>query len=148
MLPSFEPHHVMLSVRDLGESIEFYGLFGFEMVLRWTSKDGDLEIAHLTSASTLIELFAYEQNRESQPLQLHVGNHTERLGVRHFGLVTADLQAAQRFLVTRGIDVSAIQAGRTRLDFFYAKDPDGNWVEIVQDSRALSPGAPIVLREA
>jgi glyoxylase I family protein len=137
--PRFASHHVTLSVRDLDPSIAFYARLGFELVLRWSSPAKDLELAHLALGDGLLELFAYSSNREAAPLELAVGNDLPQLGVRHFGLRVDDISQAREFLLFQGCDVTEIRQGRTMIDFFYVKDPDGNWVEIVRDTRSLSP---------
>jgi catechol 2,3-dioxygenase-like lactoylglutathione lyase family enzyme len=128
----------MVSVRDIDVSLDFYSRLGFRLVLRWTSKAKDLQLAHLSLGDTLLELFAYATNQDAPPLELAVGNDLARVGVRHFGLRVDDLGEARGFLLSQGCDVTEIRKGRTMIDFFYVKDPDGNWVEIVQDVRQLS----------
>lgn len=135
----FASHHVMVSVRDIETSIEFYSGLGFQPVLRWTSQAKDVQLAHLALGEALLELFAYATNAEAPPLELAVGNDLERVGVRHFGLSVENLAEARAFLLSQRCEVTEIRKGRTMIDFFYVKDPDGNWVEIVHDERTLSP---------
>jgi glyoxylase I family protein len=143
----FAAHHATLSVRRLEESIAFYSHLGFRQALRWRSAAGDLRIAHLTLESALLELFEYAGNGNAEPLQLAVGNDLPTVGVRHFGLQVAELQAARDYLESLGCELSPTRKGRTLIDFFYVRDPDGNWVEIVCDQRRLAPGHIIELVE-
>jgi glyoxylase I family protein len=136
---AFSGHHVTVSVRDMDASIAFYSLLGFRPVLRWTSQAGDLRLAHLALGELLLELAAFEANADAPRLDLEVGNDVSQLGVRHFGLRVAELTEARALLLRHGCEVTEIGTGRTLIDFFYVKDPDGNWVEIVRDQRDLSP---------
>jgi catechol 2,3-dioxygenase-like lactoylglutathione lyase family enzyme len=143
----FSGHHVTVSVRDMEASIAFYSLLGFRPVLRWTSQAGELRLAHLALGELLLELAAFETNASAERLDLAVGNDVSQLGVRHFGLRVEDLAGARSLLLEHGCEVTEIGTGRTMIDFFYVKDPDGNWVEIVRDQRSLSPDDVIEIVE-
>jgi catechol 2,3-dioxygenase-like lactoylglutathione lyase family enzyme len=62
-------------------------------------------------------------------------------------VLEGNLAAAHRYLTSNGCEVTAIRSGRTRIDFFYVKDPDGNWVEVVSDKRTFSIGTVVDLIE-
>jgi catechol 2,3-dioxygenase-like lactoylglutathione lyase family enzyme len=145
--PRFTSHHVTVSVRDIEASIAFYSRLGFQQVLRWKSGTCELQISHLKLDDTVLELFAFAANSESPALDLAVGNDIPQLGVRHFGLSVEDIKEAREFLVSEQCEVTELRRGRTMIDFFYVKDPDGVWVEIVRDSRALSPGSVVEIFE-
>lgn len=143
----FKPHHCALSVRDIDESAAFYDIFGFKLVLRWVARDCSLTIAHLSRDSEFIlELFQYESNKGLDPIHPTVGNDLERLGVKHIAFNVADLSAAAaEFREMYFGEMTEIQHGRTGIDYFFVADPDGNWVEITQDDRTLSPDHPTFL---
>lgn len=145
--PRFTSHHVTVSVRDIEASIEFYSRLGFQSVLRWKSGTRELQISHLELDGTVLELFAYAANSESPALDLTVGNDIPQLGVRHFGLSVEDIDEAREFLLSEQCEVTEVSQGRTMIDFFYVKDPDGVWVEIVRDARTLSPGSVLEILE-
>lgn len=140
----FRPHHCALSVRDTGESAAFYSIFGFKLVLQWTAPDDSLTIVHLARDDDFIlELFEYESNRKLGPVNITVGNDLERLGVKHIAFKVDDLSgAAEEFKRMNSGEMTGIQNGRTGIRYFFIADPDGNWVEITQDNRALNPDDP------
>lgn len=136
----FEFHHCALSVRDLGKSVDFYHCFGFQPVLIWKSPDEALHIAHLRlkEQDTILELFWYAKNACLPSEEQSVGNDLERVGVKHLALKVASLSEAKRFLSDHGLPQgSDIVHGRTGIDYFFVRDPDGLWLEIVEDHREL-----------
>lgn len=131
-------HHVALSVTDLDTSIAFYSGLNFEPVYSWHADDGMIRIAHLKQGEMLLELFCFE-NRSPAPLTSHeLGSDLPRIGIKHFGLRVADIHAALKQLQTMGLaDDLNVSHGRTGIDYFFIKDPDGILLEIVQDDRGL-----------
>jgi glyoxylase I family protein len=133
-------HHVSISVKDLARSIAFYRLFGFEHVLQWVAPDGSLTIVHLKLGSTLLELFCYAQSTDDRLPLLSMDADLRHLGLRHFALRTASLEAALQQLRTAGVNPqSEITEGRTGIRYFFTRDPDGIFVEIVEDERQFVP---------
>jgi catechol 2,3-dioxygenase-like lactoylglutathione lyase family enzyme len=99
-------NHVALEVGDVDEALEWYGRI-FEFTLR-SRAPGQAFVDIGDQFLALMEV--------AEP---------SRDGVRHFGLVVDDKQAARELLEEAGVE---IVPGR-RLDFF---DPWGNRVEVVQ----------------
>jgi len=134
----FSFHHVALSVSDLERSTAFYSLFGFEPVFRWHADDDSLAIQHLKRGEALLELFCYAESVDEAVSARDLGNDLPRIGVRHFGLRVDDiavaLTALNRLGLANGVEVTH---GRTGIDYFFIRDPDGIFVEVVQDSRKL-----------
>lgn len=144
METTFMQHHCALSVRDIDESATFYNLFGFKLVLRWTAPDESLTIVHLArDDGFILELFQYESNRKLGRLSLAVGNDLGRLGMKHIAFQVDDLSSvAEEFRRMNYGEMTEMQDGRTGIRYFFVADPDGNWVEIVQDNRVLNPDNP------
>jgi glyoxylase I family protein len=140
-------HHVAISVRDLKSTLDFYRRFGFELVLRWDAPDDSLSIAHLVGAGgVVLEVFRYSANADELMPNLEVGNDLERIGVKHFGFKVSDIRTTHREMSAEfGQRVTDIQHGRTGIDYFFVCDPDGLWVELVQDDRALDATNPTYL---
>jgi glyoxylase I family protein len=133
----FSVHHATLSVADLDRSIAFYGHFGFEPVIRWAAEDSSLQIVHLALGGIILELFCYAANHGAVSGRYEVGNDLEQVGVKHLALRVESVQAAKALLTGLGLPAGTeITHGRTGIDYFFVQDPDGLWLEIVEDHRS------------
>jgi len=134
----FSLHHVALSVTDLDTSIAFYSGLNFEPVYRWQADDAMLSIVHLKQGELLLELFCFK-SKFPAPLTSHeLASDLPRIGIKHFGLRVVDIHAALKQLQIMGLaDDIDVNHGRTGIDYFFIKDPDGILLEIVQDDREL-----------
>lgn len=146
----FTEHHIALSVRDLESALKFYGYFGFRLCAKWTAGDDSLIIAHAKrpDGTLVLEFFNYADNSTKSRLSPGVGNDLGELGVKHFGFTVDDLNSVRDQMVKDGHQgMTEIIHGRTRIDYFFVPDPDGNWVEVVHEDRNLDPDRPIIMRE-
>ena len=134
----FSIHHVALSVKDMNESINFYAKFGFKEVYRWESKTKDLVICHLKLKNTFLELFCFKNNQEAPKSSHKLETDLPRIGIKHFGLKVKSIEETKKFILENGLaeDVQ-INRGRTEIDYFFIKDPNGILLEFVQDDRGL-----------
>lgn len=134
----FSLHHVTISSRDADSSITFYERLGFETALQWSSANKDIRIVHMKLGAILLEIFCYANWQEAPATTKSLDTDLPRVGIKHFGLKVADIEKARDHLISIGIaENPEITQGRTGIKYFFIKDPDGNWVEIVQDDRAL-----------
>ncbi|MEZ5784956.1 MAG: VOC family protein [Xanthobacteraceae bacterium] len=136
--PMFSFHHVTISSRDADLSIRFYEQLGFQSVLQWSSPGNELRIVHMKLEAFLLEIFSYANWQEAPLTMRSLETDLPRLGTKHFGLKVADIEKARDYLIHIGMaNNPKISEGRTGIRYFFINDPDGNWIEIVQDDRGL-----------
>ncbi len=134
----FNFHHVSLSVTDLDRSMEFYSGFGFKKVFQWKADDNALSIAHLKLKKSILELFCFADPRPAPESMKKLETDLPVIGIRHFGIQVDSLRKAKDFIIQKGYaEKIEITKGKTGIDYFFIKDPDGIFVELVQDERGL-----------
>jgi len=150
MATDYRPHHIAFTVRDLEASKSFYGYFGFRLVAEWSAQDTSLTISHLRRDNGFVlEFFHYAANAEQQQPTFTVGNNLPEVGVKHLGFSVEDLAATREEILAAGIgEVTEITRGRTLVDYFFVRDPDGMYVEVVNDARDLDELRPLLLSDA
>ena len=132
----FSFHHVALSVSDIKVSCTFYNLLGFKQVHEWEADDKSLKIVHLKNAAAFIELFCYSSPEALPAVHKDLDSDLKVIGTKHFGLKVNSLQEARKLLTEHGVEMhTEIKNGRTEVDYFFVKDPDGILVEVVEDNR-------------
>jgi catechol 2,3-dioxygenase-like lactoylglutathione lyase family enzyme len=143
----FLAHHTALSVADIERSVSFYEFFGYRKVLTWEALDGSLSIGHLRNEQAhMLELVCYADASTIPPPG--VGNDLNEIGVKHIAFHVDDVQAARDEIVARELgEVTELTAGRTQMELFFVRDPDGLWVEVLKDDRRLSPEHPALIQE-
>lgn len=137
-------HHIALSVRDAQASIEFYSHFGFTEAVVWRADDATLAIHQLMNhEGVMLELFVYAASVQKPRIHNTVGNNLEEIGIKHLGMRVDNLDEFR--VAINGIgEVTDIVMGRTGFRYFFVKDPDGNWVEVVEDKRDIIPGGAVI----
>lgn len=143
-MANFRFHHVAISVADVERSAAFYNFFGFNLALKWRADDGSLVLAHfLHPTGSILEVVRYAAHVAPERLP-GVGNDLDRIGVKHLALHTDDdLDALHDEITSTNLgEATAIQNGRTGFRLFFVRDPDGYWVEVLQDKRSLDVNDP------
>ncbi len=134
---TYKPHHTAISARNLNNSTEFYKKLGFVQVHKYDEDDGSMSIVHMRLGEYYIEIFVYKKNQDEPRVDYEYANNLENIGVKHIAISTDDIEAALVEMKALGLanDDTRITVGRTRVSYFFIKDPDGVWVEIVKDDR-------------
>ncbi|ACO04253.1 MAG TPA: glyoxalase/bleomycin resistance/dioxygenase family protein [Persephonella sp.] len=133
----FRPHHVSITVKDPEKSRNFYKLFGFKEVFRWS--DSSTTVIHMKLNDLILEIFSFKETESSSDQRESLEEELKIIGVKHFALRVKDIQKAKKFLSEIGIvpENTRINKGRTGILYFFIRDPDGIFVEIVQDDRNI-----------
>ena len=134
----FSVHHISLSVNDIKESVDFYTTLGFSEVLHWESEDNSVHISHMKLKETFLELFWFKNHTDAPNTTTSLDTDLPRVGIKHFGLKVDSIEKAKEFVLKNNLIESVkIKKGRTKIDYFFIKDPSGNFIEFVQDDRGL-----------
>lgn len=130
----FAMHHIAISVRSTSESQDFYELFGFAFFSEISNEE--VRITHLKNKQDMIiELFEYFDNKRLPALELVSANNPSELGVKHIGFRVDGLEYAYEKFAAK-FETTEPKVARTKgIKYFFVKDPDGNWVEILTDDR-------------
>jgi glyoxylase I family protein len=118
--------------------MKFYEGFGFRKILEWEAEDNSLSIAHLKLKESILELFCFAAPRPAPESMRNLETDLPVIGIRHFGVQVDSLEKAKKFIIKKGYaETIEITKGKTGIDYFFIKDPDGIFVEFVQDEREL-----------
>lgn len=129
----FKPDHYAVSVSDADRSIEFYSKLEFTVVKDWRAEDGSVRIVHMENQGLILELFSYPDSGKVPEFVETLSTDLKVQGSKHLGLQVEDLEAAAEYLYQGGIVKAkpVISKGRMGRDYFFVKDPDGIFVEII-----------------
>ena len=117
--------HIAITVRDIEETIEFYGKLGFEPGER--NETPTQTIVFLVSGQARLEVFAPKETKT--PAELGQAD----LGVKHVALTVDDVGKAYEEAKARGI-VFQSEPRRTSMGNLVAffKDPNGILFQLLQ----------------
>jgi len=118
--------HVVLNVRDLESSLEFYSeILGFEVVVKQPDGSG----AFLTCGQVHHDLALFQAKDDALPVK------RGQLGLNHFAVQIGgpeDLKETYRLLQEKGVPIDyTVDHGMTASVYFF--DPDGNKIEFFYD---------------
>lgn len=130
----YKPHHTAVSVRNLNDSLEFYEQLGFKQVHRYD--DPDKVGVKMKLDDYVLEIFAFNKNNSKPELKSELGNDLGEIGVKHIGLSIDDIESALSDMKSKGLaDEKTHILTKGTAKFFFVKDPDGMWVEFINDDR-------------
>lgn len=125
--------HYAISVSDADKSIEFYNLFGFEKIADFVNDDNSLRIVQMKMDSMIIEFFQYKDHGSLPEFVDSLEMDLKVIGSKHLGINVDNLNEAANYLIEKGVldKLPKINTGRLGRDYFFIKDPDGIFVEII-----------------
>lgn len=149
--PDLTPHHVGLSVRDLGEARAFWcDIFGFEPDFETEIPPIKARIAFLKRDGFRLELFEIKGSAPTPEDRLRPNTDLRTQGTKHLCFSVEDVQATLEALHDKGVEIVGIMRGHgkpmvleedPRLDpggskppamAFFFLDPSGCLVEILR----------------
>jgi glyoxylase I family protein len=129
-------HHVAVTASNFEYSLEFYQKLGFKVLANRHLPDKQKKIALLQSGNFKLELFWFEDFKDEPATRDTIGNNVHDIGVKHFALRVNSMDEVRARLKESGITLESDPAtGDTGYDFFFIRDPDGIWIEFVQDDK-------------
>lgn len=129
----FNVDHYAISVGDVDKSIEFYSKLNFNLLKDWRADDGSVRIAHMMNGNFILEMFYYPNSKKIPEFSENLDTDLKVKGAKHLGLWVEDLELAADYLQQVGVLNSkpTISPGRMGRPYFFIKDPDGIFVEII-----------------
>ena len=150
-------HHFALAVSDMERSVSFYEMFGLHLVSERTVDGGYVEeitavpdarvrIAHLCGHGHRLELLHYER-----PSGAAAARALPDAGSAHVCFTNSDVEVAHRWLADRGVRLRSAPVTTTSGPNrggrgFYAEDPDGNAVEVIELAHSTAARQPLTHR--
>jgi catechol 2,3-dioxygenase-like lactoylglutathione lyase family enzyme len=133
-------HHVGIVVSDLEESLSFYrDALGLDVADEFVLAGDGIgtavgvegvagEFVHLDANGTLLELIEYEPSAPGG------GAHAvTQQGAKHVGFAVDDIDAFYEGLPDDAAPLSEPQEVDIGIPIVFFRDPDGNFVEVVED---------------
>lgn len=129
----FNIDHYAISVGDVEKSIEFYSKLDFDLLKDWKADDGSVRIVHMMNGDFILEMFCYPDSEKLPDFVENLNDDLKVKGAKHLGLWVKDLESAADYLLQVGVLKSkpTISQGRMGRPYFFIKDPNGIFVEII-----------------
>ncbi len=127
-------HHVAVTASNFEVSLQFYLDLGFETLIRLDQPEKHKRIALLQLGNFKLELFWYDDLTDHPMSRDTIGNNVHDVGVKHFAIRVNSIQETYGELAGKGIlPATKPERSDNGYDFFFIRDPDGIWIEYVQD---------------
>lgn len=129
----FRIDHYAISVSDSEKSRKFYEKLGFHVVKDYQAEDGSVRILQMENDGFLLEMFCYPDSDPSPDFVETLNTDLHVNGAKHMALAVEDPKKAAEYLLKEGLieEMPAISEGRLGRPYFFIKDPDGIFVEII-----------------
>lgn len=129
----FEVDHYAISVGNIEKSVEFYEKLEFKKIKDYQASDNSVRIVHMESGNFLLELFCYPDSSGLPDFVKTVKDDLLVKGSKHLALQVKDIQIAAEYVFKNGLvdEIPVISPGRLGRPYFFIKDPDGIFVEII-----------------
>ena len=125
--------HYAISVSGSERSRKFYEKLGFRTVKDYQADDGSVRILQMEKNGFLLEMFCYPDSDPTPDFVEKLDTDLHVNGAKHMALAVKDPQKAAEYLLKEGIigEMPVIKEGRLGRPYFFIKDPDGIFVEII-----------------
>jgi methylmalonyl-CoA/ethylmalonyl-CoA epimerase len=130
-----KPLHVGISVRNIQESIEWYGnILSFELL--WCRDFSELksQIAFLRKDDFEIELFQHYESVETPQDRRMPKSDIQTQGTKHIAFATDDISTLFENFKTKGVDIvfGPIESPPKDAIFGFVRDPSGVLIEFIE----------------
>lgn len=129
----FTADHYAISVGDADKSITFYEKLEFSVIKDYHAEDGSVRIVQMKNGNFILEMFAYPDSEKLPDFVNTLGEDLKVKGAKHLGLQVQDVEKVACYFVETGLvnEKPTICEGRLGRPYFFIKDPDGIFVEII-----------------
>lgn len=129
----FKTDHYAISVSDSEKSRRFYEKLGFRVVKEYQAEDGSVRILQMENDGFLLEMFCYPDSERTPDFVDTLNTDLHVNGAKHMALAVRDPKKAAEYLLSEGLigEMPVINEGRLGRPYFFIKDPDGIFVEII-----------------
>jgi glyoxylase I family protein len=127
-------HHVAITASNFETSLNFYQKLGFKILVSRDIPEKQKKIALLKLGNFKLELFWYKDFVDQPEHRDSIGNNVKEVGSKHFAIQVESLEVTRKELQAVGVDFASEPApADTGYQFCFIRDPDGIWIEYVQD---------------
>lgn len=129
-------HHVAITSSNFESSIEFYKKLGFEVLFTKDTPEIGKRLALLSLGDLKLELFWWNDNVDHPARRESIGNNVKEIGQKHFAIRVDSIKETATWLGSLSIPLASdTNEGDAGYQFLFIRDPDGIWIEYVQDDK-------------
>jgi len=129
-------HHVAVSVTDFEKSLSFYEKLGFKILFKNSKPELRKQLALMELGNFKLEVFCFEDSSDNPQTRQNIGNNIREIGQKHFAIQVQSLEQTLAKIQENDIELtSQPDVGDAGYKFFFIRDPDGIWIEYVEDNK-------------